>query len=984
MEGMFERPIAASNYKGILRSNGSAPGLRHSKVQDTDAAALVLDESCAVDHDFSKHVMGKVKDAKSISNLRTILRDESFSEVNVSYLGGLWVLFECDSADTKANLMRHTGVLLGSTQFKMRFMTSRKWGEMLDIEDNVESSFGRKRLCVLTKQPLTIFESFKVIYKGKVLMVRAKKIVTWNPTILFDKEKDYCSDDESMHNSKKGAVHSVDNEEVSNAGFKSDVEGVAETIFEGNTSHPIKERDEKNKQMSDDPFRIYDILNKQTTGGACAVSLSLSHPPGFTPEILVNQVDKAIGGEEFSSAANVKSSNSPQVVFRMLIVLLSIWVSLKQEVPCCEALGFSGGILCVWEASVFKKDYATISDNFVAIYRTWLPSRWRGETVIMGDFNEVRSIDERVAFTWSHPSGSKMSKLDRLLVSEGIFLTFPSISALCLERHLSDHLPIILREMAVIDSVQKSKVKWAIEGDENLKFFHGIINKRRSHLAIHGVFDKGNWVSDPRLVKESAFIANRHILDGPFILNEILHWCKRKNKQAMFFKVDFAKAYDTVRWDYLFDVLEAFGFGHTWCNWICGTLSSARASVLVNGSPSKEFSFYCGLKQGDPCLKINIHKSQVLGVGIPRNIVMQAAASLGCGIMFNEFRYLGVMVGKCMSRHQAWEDVVSKLRSRLSKWKVKTLSIGGRLTLLKSVLGASPLYNMSIFKVKTLSIGGRLTLLKSVLGASPLYNMSIFKVPKGILKIMEMIRSNFFNRFDSSNRKITWATWDKILAFKKNGGLGVSSFHALNRALLLKWVWRFISQDGSLWFRVIHALRKVRKGAELQQLEELSTLMDSVTLSSSLDRWLEELSTLMDSVTLSSSLDRWVCNLSGDGGFRVSIVRNFLDTLLLPSFSESTRWSKYVPIKINIFTWRARRDYLPTRSNLILRGISLETSMCPLCHSEEEDIIHVLFRCDLAKTIARRLCRWWDIDWLDFNSFSDWSSWFTSIRLLAK
>ncbi|GJS88232.1 RNA-directed DNA polymerase, eukaryota, partial [Tanacetum coccineum] len=44
---------------------------------------------------------------------------------------------------------------------------------------------------------------------------------------------------------------------------------------------------------------------------------------------------------------------------------------------------------------------------------------------------------------------------------------------------------------------------------------------------------------------QSAFVAGRQILDGPFILDEILHWCKRKNKKAMFFKVDFAKAYDS-------------------------------------------------------------------------------------------------------------------------------------------------------------------------------------------------------------------------------------------------------------------------------------------------------------------------------------------------------------------------------------------------------------------------------------------------------
>ncbi|GKB86693.1 hypothetical protein Tco_0958965 [Tanacetum coccineum] len=72
------------------------------------------------------------------------------------------------------------------------------------------------------------------------------------------------------------------------------------------------------------------------------------------------------------------------------------------------------------------------------------------------------------------------------------------------------------------------------------------------------------------------------------------------------------------------------------------------------------------------------------------------ASSLGCTIMENKFRYLGVMVGAGMTRHKAWDDVILKLQSRLSKWKAKTLSIGGRLTLLKSVLGVSPLYNMEV------------------------------------------------------------------------------------------------------------------------------------------------------------------------------------------------------------------------------------------------------------------------------------------------
>nr|GEW13412.1 RNA-directed DNA polymerase, eukaryota [Tanacetum cinerariifolium] len=185
-----------------------------------------------------------------------------------------------------------------------------------------------------------------------------------------------------------------------------------------------------------------------------------------------------------------------------------------------------------------------------------------------------------------------------------------------------------------------------------------------------------------------------------------------------------------------------------------------RNEKVVKQHSEDPFNIYDLLKQNP----------KVLGVGVPQTLVTQAASHIGCALIQKPFRYLGVMVGDCMSRKLAWAKTVQKLHSWLSNWKVKTLSIGGRLTLLKSILDASPLYNMSIYKV-----------------------------PKGVLNEMAAIRSKFFNGVDTLERKITWVSLEKVLASKKNGGLGVSSFHALNRALLLKWVWRFISQDGSLW-----------------------------------------------------------------------------------------------------------------------------------------------------------------------------------------
>ncbi|GKD78479.1 RNA-directed DNA polymerase, eukaryota, partial [Tanacetum coccineum] len=87
------------------------------------------------------------------------------------------------------------------------------------------------------------------------------------------------------------------------------------------------------------------------------------------------------------------------------------------------------------------------------------------------------------------------------------------------------------------------------------------------------------------------------ISDGPFILNELLSWCKFKKLNGMIFKVDFEKAFDSVKWDYLDETLKAFGFGLKWRNLISSCLNNTMGSVLINSSPTLEFQFHKGLKQ---------------------------------------------------------------------------------------------------------------------------------------------------------------------------------------------------------------------------------------------------------------------------------------------------------------------------------------------------------------------------------------------------
>ncbi|GJZ39605.1 RNA-directed DNA polymerase, eukaryota [Tanacetum coccineum] len=533
-----------------------------------------------------------------------------------------------------------------------------------------------------------------------------------------------------------------------------------------------------------------------------------------------------------------------------------------------------------------------------------------------------------------------------------------------------------------------------------------------------------------------------------------------------------------------------------WRSWIQGSLNSGKASVLVNGSPTSEFQFHRGLKQGDPLapflfilimeslhlsfnraveagiftglriddaltishlfyaddaifigewskenlkgilnilncfsllsgMSINLKKSHILGLGIRGSIVSEAAASLGCSVMKTPFNYLGIMVGGNMSLVKSWDETVHKLTKRLSKWKLKTLSIGGRLTLLKSVLGSTPIYNMSIFKV-----------------------------PKTVLNKMENLRRNFFNGIQEGDRKITWVKWHTVLAAKKFGGLGVSSFFALNRGLLAKWVWRFLSQDNSLWCQLISAIHgsnitdlstaypstwnsiikefnylkvqgvdvfshcKIRIGNGLHtrfwkdlwigdctlsglfpRLFALDTEKDiSVAgkLQSPLvssfrrnvrggieEQQLEHLVALLDSVILSNSNDRWVSDLNGDGVFRVKDVRNLLDEFFLPRADIPTRWVKNIPIKVNIFAWKLALDRLPTRANLVQRNVVTESQSCPLCDAILEDTSHLFFNCSLARDVTRLLCRWWNLGVQSFSSYAEWLVWFNSVRLAS-
>ncbi|GJZ49288.1 RNA-directed DNA polymerase, eukaryota [Tanacetum coccineum] len=868
----------------------------------------LLDDSLSYVSDYSLSLVGKLKKFGSLPNLKMLLMEEGFTDLTISYLGGFWVSFQFLSKTSKENFMSHVGVnswfikiLQGSSSFVVDERVTwidiegvplcvwshntfsriaSIWGSLLYDEDEGSSHFHRKRLYIKTTFHDIISDSFKINVKGKVFWIRAKELTGWAPNYSVTEDAS-DSDDESVDSKL------VDNHKESPLENDSESEVIPETVFEGQANVESKSTASKDvtnespKDHSEDPFNIYDLLNKKNPEKPVVQQSAgdLKFPPGFTPSGDVNQectlpVHDKDTMASYKEDTNVSSCSghfhkvkSPKTGGSMLQViedfiketkmklvnLFSIracWGNLTFDYVFSPSVGNSGGILCVWDSNMFHKENSSVFDYFVAIMGKWRPNnkklliisvyapqdlaekkmlwqylnilidRWNVDVIVMGDFNEVRHKDERYgsifnargadafnsfisagglvevpsggySFTWSHNSASKMSKLDRFLVSDNLQRMCHNLSSLTLEIFLAKKLKMLKGHIRQWVKGKKILMHQFLEKELKTKFaaIDTLIVKGVSSLSSEGrgnssfialilKFQGAKMVKDYRPISLigslykiiTKLLANRlvTVIDG--LVNE----------------VDFEKAFDSVRWDFLDDVLKNLGFGSRWRDWIQSCLNSSKGSILVNGSPTSEFQYFKGLKQGDPLspflfilvmeslhlsfqkvvnaglykgvvldnsLQIShlfyaddvvfIGQCKIMGIAVDNSLVTQAANSIGCLTLSLPFQYLGVNIGSHMSRIKSWDIVYS------------------------------------------------------------IYYMSMYKAPMYVINKLEAIRSHFFNGGDPNIRKMTFVKWENVLASKDKGGMGVSSFFALNRALIFKWIWHFHSQGFSLWSRVI-------------------------------------------------------------------------------------------------------------------------------------------------------------------------------------
>lgn len=119
-----------------------------------------------------------------------------------------------------------------------------------------------------------------------------------------------------------------------------------------------------------------------------------------------------------------------------------------------------------------------------------------------------------------------------------------------------------------------------------------------------------------------------------------------------------------------------------------------------------------------------------------------------------------------------WEPVISKVAKRLDGWKKAFLSRGGRLTLIQSVLSSIPIYYLSLFRAR-------------------------------VIEAIEKLMRDFLWEGGDLLGGEHLVAWDLVCRPKLKGGLGIGKVLARNKALLMKWIWRFPKERNALWYKVI-------------------------------------------------------------------------------------------------------------------------------------------------------------------------------------
>ena len=385
-----------------------------------------------------------------------------------------------------------------------------------------------------------------------------------------------------------------------------------------------------------------------------------------------------------------------------------------------------------------------------------------------------------------------------------------------------------------------------VEGAELIGDFRPISPSNSIYLIIAKVLANRLRLVLPAIISpfQSAFLPGRQMSDIIVTAEEIVAAWRRASTPGFLWKVDFSKAYDSIDWRFLWNVIRRRGFPETWIRWVKQCVTTVSFAILVNGRPQGGWIHpQHGIRQGCPlapllfilaadalavctlqlCSRGHIagFQSPSIPGGIPllqyaddTTFFIQGswAAAHTLSVMMDIFSdFSGLRLNRAKSSFIGFGLSVEEMAgcSRILSTPIRDLPIRYlgvpladrrlRIRDWQPVLDKVETW-LGGWRARLLSRGGRLVMFKAVLSAIPNYFMSIFRMPVGVRRRLEAVMRGFFWRGSCSEeaRGMGLVTWETVCRPVSQGGLGVQSLQYTNLALLTKWVSRLLQSLGDL------------------------------------------------------------------------------------------------------------------------------------------------------------------------------------------
>ncbi|XP_058766944.1 uncharacterized protein LOC131640567 [Vicia villosa] len=521
----------------------------------------------------------------------------------------------------------------------------------------------------------------------------------------------------------------------------------------------------------------------------------------------------------------------------------------------------------------------------------------------------------------------------------------------------------------------------------------------------------GSLVSE----NQTAFIPGRQMLDGVLIANEIVDLAKKSKRSCLLFKVDFEKAYDSVgrglrqgdpMSPFLF-VLAAEGLTRIMKKAKCEgefegfkigrdceveLIQFADDTLLVGSASWKNVSTIKAILrvfEAVSGLRVNYDKCRLLGINVGDRFVDAAGSFLSCRIDNLPINFLGISIGCNPGLCSTWAPLITKLKSRLSNWKNRFLSMGGRITLLKSVLSSISIFQLSFYQAP---VQWRWRILKR---GSALW-----------LEVLEARYGHLTRELSeegggrASRMKSRW--WKDIVNLEGSNShkvlLGNTRYKLGRGNLALFWESKWL---GDFTLKILFPeLFEVsfKKGAKVSDMgawvadrwswEDFGLQTDPANLRADSVMTLNEFLGSASPIKNEEDTVFWTFNSDDEytakgGYFCVTEQEQQGEAAVDERCSKALKimWSSAIPYSIKAFLWRCFLDRIPTKVQLNRRGMNFSSSElnCALCKDTAESISHVLFLCPVSSLVWRNIANWIDFDtsycgniWEDFLSWSDY------------